>query len=140
MVRARIPPLGAGSACVRAAGPAEERALKVFPPPGSVEGDPFWDQIRDQLLGEPSNETKACHQPKPILFSTGEVRTQPRVPWGGQGSLGWAGSTGWCLHFLSSPQTLLYSSKWKSLPLFPPGAPLAPRQMCCCTGIMARAL
>ncbi|NWW11996.1 ASAH2 ceramidase, partial [Oreocharis arfaki] len=40
---------------------------------GSVEGDPFWDQIRDQLLGEPSNETKACHKPKPILFSTGEM-------------------------------------------------------------------
>ncbi|XP_028942303.1 neutral ceramidase, partial [Antrostomus carolinensis] len=39
---------------------------------GSVEGDPFWDEIRDQLLGEPSNETKACHKPKPILFSTGE--------------------------------------------------------------------
>ncbi|NWI81582.1 ASAH2 ceramidase, partial [Dryoscopus gambensis] len=41
---------------------------------GSVEGDPFWDQIRDQLLGEPSNETKACHKPKPILFSTGEMK------------------------------------------------------------------
>ncbi|NWT06263.1 ASAH2 ceramidase, partial [Mionectes macconnelli] len=46
---------------------------------GSVEGDPFWDQIRDQLLGEPSNETKDCHKPKPILFSTGEM-TQPH-PW-----------------------------------------------------------
>ncbi|NXU36090.1 ASAH2 ceramidase, partial [Drymodes brunneopygia] len=46
---------------------------------GSVEGDPFWDQIRDQLLGEPSNETIACHQPKPILFSTGEM-TWPH-PW-----------------------------------------------------------
>ncbi|XP_075360271.1 putative neutral ceramidase C [Mycteria americana] len=46
---------------------------------GSVEGDPFWDEIRDQLLGEPSNETKACHKPKPILFSTGEM-TQPH-PW-----------------------------------------------------------
>ncbi|XP_021237537.1 neutral ceramidase [Numida meleagris] len=46
---------------------------------GSVEGDPFWDNIRDQLLGEPSNETKACHQPKPILFSTGEM-TWPH-PW-----------------------------------------------------------
>nr|XP_013803606.1 PREDICTED: neutral ceramidase [Apteryx mantelli mantelli] len=39
---------------------------------GAVEGDPFWDSIRDQLLGEPSNETQACHEPKPILFSTGE--------------------------------------------------------------------
>ncbi|NXL89184.1 ASAH2 ceramidase, partial [Alectura lathami] len=46
---------------------------------GSVEGDPFWDEIRDQLLGEPSNETKACHEPKPILFSTGEM-TRPH-PW-----------------------------------------------------------
>ncbi|XP_064001716.1 putative neutral ceramidase C [Pogoniulus pusillus] len=40
---------------------------------GSVEGDPFWDGIRDMLLGEPSNETRACHRPKPILFSTGEM-------------------------------------------------------------------
>nr|XP_013033842.2 neutral ceramidase [Anser cygnoides] len=46
---------------------------------GSVEGDPFWDHIRDQLLGEPSNETKACHEPKPVLFSTGEM-TWPH-PW-----------------------------------------------------------
>uniref|UniRef100_A0A8C3LWY5 Neutral ceramidase n=1 Tax=Chrysolophus pictus TaxID=9089 RepID=A0A8C3LWY5_CHRPC len=46
---------------------------------GSVEGDPFWDNIRDQLLGEPSNETKTCHQPKPVLFSTGEM-TWPH-PW-----------------------------------------------------------
>lgn len=72
--------LGAGTVCLRAAGAAEEQGLKMFPPPGSVEGDPFWDQIRDQLLGEPSNETKACHQPKPILFSTGEVRTPPVCP------------------------------------------------------------
>ncbi|NXX84397.1 ASAH2 ceramidase, partial [Urocolius indicus] len=46
---------------------------------GSVEGDPFWDEIRNQLLGEPSNETKACHKPKAILFSTGEM-TWPH-PW-----------------------------------------------------------
>ncbi|NXI72574.1 ASAH2 ceramidase, partial [Anseranas semipalmata] len=46
---------------------------------GSVEGDPFWDEIRDQLLGKPSNETKACHEPKPVLFSTGEM-TRPH-PW-----------------------------------------------------------
>lgn len=51
----------------------------MFFPPGAVEGDPFWDNIRDQLLGEPSNETKACHQPKPVLFSTGEVRTEQHV-------------------------------------------------------------
>ncbi|NWY05839.1 ASAH2 ceramidase, partial [Nothoprocta ornata] len=46
---------------------------------GAVEGDPFWDTIRDQLLGKPSNETQACHDPKPILFSTGEM-TRPH-PW-----------------------------------------------------------
>ncbi|KAM6105784.1 LOW QUALITY PROTEIN: neutral ceramidase [Pterocles gutturalis] len=46
---------------------------------GLVEGDPFWDGIRDQLLGEPSNETIACQKPKPILFSTGEM-TRPH-PW-----------------------------------------------------------
>uniref|UniRef100_A0A8C8BRW1 Neutral ceramidase n=1 Tax=Otus sunia TaxID=257818 RepID=A0A8C8BRW1_9STRI len=46
---------------------------------GAVEGDPFWDEIRDLLLGEPSNETKDCHKPKPILFSTGEM-TRPH-PW-----------------------------------------------------------
>uniref|UniRef100_A0A8C7MHF3 Neutral ceramidase n=1 Tax=Oncorhynchus kisutch TaxID=8019 RepID=A0A8C7MHF3_ONCKI len=42
-------------------------------------GDPFWDGIRDALLGAPSNETQDCHQPKPILFSTGEM-TWP-LPW-----------------------------------------------------------
>uniref|UniRef100_A0A8C7HDE8 Neutral ceramidase n=1 Tax=Oncorhynchus kisutch TaxID=8019 RepID=A0A8C7HDE8_ONCKI len=46
---------------------------------GAVEGDPFWDGIRDALLGAPSNETQDCHQPKPILFSTGEM-TWP-LPW-----------------------------------------------------------
>ncbi|XP_062436230.1 putative neutral ceramidase C isoform X2 [Rhea pennata] len=46
---------------------------------GAIEGDPFWDSIRNQLLGEPSNETQACHEPKPILFSTGEM-TRPH-PW-----------------------------------------------------------
>ncbi|NXA55063.1 ASAH2 ceramidase, partial [Nothocercus julius] len=46
---------------------------------GAVEGDPFWDSIRDQLLGKPSNATRACHEPKPILFSTGEM-TLPH-PW-----------------------------------------------------------
>ncbi|NWI99499.1 ASAH2 ceramidase, partial [Crypturellus undulatus] len=46
---------------------------------GAIEGDPFWDTIRDQLLGKPSNETQACHDPKPILFSTGEM-TRPH-PW-----------------------------------------------------------
>uniref|UniRef100_A0A674BBM8 Neutral ceramidase n=1 Tax=Salmo trutta TaxID=8032 RepID=A0A674BBM8_SALTR len=46
---------------------------------GAVEGDPFWDGIRDALLGAPSNETQDCHRPKPILFSTGEM-TWP-LPW-----------------------------------------------------------
>uniref|UniRef100_A0A4W5MNA8 Neutral ceramidase n=1 Tax=Hucho hucho TaxID=62062 RepID=A0A4W5MNA8_9TELE len=47
---------------------------------GAVEGDPFWDGIRDALLGAPSNETQDCHQPKPILFSTGEVSTVLFLP------------------------------------------------------------
>ncbi|KAM6964436.1 neutral ceramidase isoform 1-T2 [Tautogolabrus adspersus] len=46
---------------------------------GAVEGDPFWDGIRDALLGEPSNETQDCHYPKPILFSTGEMNWP--LPW-----------------------------------------------------------
>lgn len=46
---------------------------------GAVVGDPFWDGIRDALLGEPSNQTKECHQPKPILFSTGEMNWP--LPW-----------------------------------------------------------
>lgn len=54
----------------------KEQYLKDVFLQGSVEGDPFWDQIRDQLLGQPSNETKACHEPKPVLFSTGEVRAE----------------------------------------------------------------
>lgn len=45
----------------------------MFSSTGAVEGDPFWDAVRDQLLGVPSNETKDCHKPKPILFNTGEV-------------------------------------------------------------------
>ncbi|XP_006005660.1 neutral ceramidase [Latimeria chalumnae] len=46
---------------------------------GAVDGDPFWDTIRDMLLGPPSNETVECHHPKPILFSTGEM-SKP-LPW-----------------------------------------------------------
>ncbi|KAG7470428.1 hypothetical protein JOB18_031930 [Solea senegalensis] len=46
---------------------------------GAVEGDPFWDGIRDALVGEPSNETQECHHPKPILFSTGEMNWP--LPW-----------------------------------------------------------
>uniref|UniRef100_A0A8C5GCR9 Neutral ceramidase n=1 Tax=Gouania willdenowi TaxID=441366 RepID=A0A8C5GCR9_GOUWI len=46
---------------------------------GAVEGDPFWDGIRDALVGPPSNETQECHHPKPILFSTGEMNWP--LPW-----------------------------------------------------------
>ncbi|XP_070847179.1 neutral ceramidase [Chaetodon trifascialis] len=46
---------------------------------GAVEGDPFWDGIRDALLGKPSNETQECHHPKPILINTGEMKWP--VPW-----------------------------------------------------------
>ncbi|KAK9530951.1 hypothetical protein VZT92_012423 [Zoarces viviparus] len=46
---------------------------------GAVEGDPFWDGIRDALLGQPSNQTQECHHPKPILFSTGEMNWP--LPW-----------------------------------------------------------
>uniref|UniRef100_A0A3P8SNN8 Neutral ceramidase n=1 Tax=Amphiprion percula TaxID=161767 RepID=A0A3P8SNN8_AMPPE len=45
----------------------------------AVEGDPFWDGIVGVLLGKPSNETKECHHPKPILFNTGEMNTP--LPW-----------------------------------------------------------
>ncbi|KAK2884362.1 neutral ceramidase isoform X2 [Channa argus] len=46
---------------------------------GAVEGDPFWDGIRDAVLGKPSNQTQECHHPKPILFSTGEMNWP--LPW-----------------------------------------------------------
>ncbi|XP_061665839.1 neutral ceramidase isoform X2 [Syngnathoides biaculeatus] len=46
---------------------------------GAVEGDPFWDGIRDALLGQPSNRSQECHRPKPILFSTGEMNWP--LPW-----------------------------------------------------------
>ncbi|KAM9336979.1 neutral ceramidase [Symphorus nematophorus] len=46
---------------------------------GAVDGDPFWDGIRDAILGEPSNQTQECHHPKPILFSTGEMNWP--LPW-----------------------------------------------------------
>ncbi|KAF3852991.1 hypothetical protein F7725_013679 [Dissostichus mawsoni] len=42
-------------------------------------GDPFWDRIRDALVGVPSNKTQACHHPKPILFNTGEMNWP--LPW-----------------------------------------------------------
>uniref|UniRef100_A0A8C0IR78 Neutral ceramidase n=1 Tax=Chelonoidis abingdonii TaxID=106734 RepID=A0A8C0IR78_CHEAB len=40
---------------------------------GSLEGQPFWETVRNLLFGEPSNETKECHKPKPILLNTGEI-------------------------------------------------------------------
>ncbi|XP_032101510.1 neutral ceramidase isoform X2 [Sapajus apella] len=46
---------------------------------GKTEGDPFWDTIRDQILGKPSEEMKECHKPKPILLHTGEL-SKPH-PW-----------------------------------------------------------
>ncbi|XP_074476945.1 neutral ceramidase isoform X1 [Sebastes fasciatus] len=46
---------------------------------GAVEGDPFWDGIRDAIVGKPSNQTQECHHPKPILFSTGEMNLP--LPW-----------------------------------------------------------
>ncbi|XP_067225343.1 neutral ceramidase isoform X3 [Chanodichthys erythropterus] len=46
---------------------------------GDTDGDPFWDGIRDALVGPPSNETTDCHRPKPILFSTGEMDSP--LPW-----------------------------------------------------------
>ncbi|XP_044895798.1 neutral ceramidase isoform X2 [Felis catus] len=46
---------------------------------GTTVGDPFWDTLRDQLLGKPSEEIKRCHKPKPILLHTGEL-TKPH-PW-----------------------------------------------------------
>ncbi|XP_021574523.1 neutral ceramidase isoform X1 [Carlito syrichta] len=46
---------------------------------GKTEGDPFWDTIRDQILGKPSEEIKECHKPKPVLLHTGEL-SKPH-PW-----------------------------------------------------------
>ncbi|XP_060044234.1 neutral ceramidase isoform X2 [Erinaceus europaeus] len=46
---------------------------------GTMEEDPFWKMIRDQLLGIPSEEIKECHKPKPILLHTGEL-SKPH-PW-----------------------------------------------------------
>uniref|UniRef100_I3MVH5 Neutral ceramidase n=1 Tax=Ictidomys tridecemlineatus TaxID=43179 RepID=I3MVH5_ICTTR len=46
---------------------------------GKTEGDPFWDTIRDQLFGKPSEEIKECHKPKPVLLHTGEL-SKPH-PW-----------------------------------------------------------
>ncbi|XP_068115033.1 neutral ceramidase [Hyperolius riggenbachi] len=46
---------------------------------GMTEPDPAWEEIRDALLGVPSNETKECHRPKPVLLNTGEMYRP--LPW-----------------------------------------------------------
>ncbi|XP_054428430.1 neutral ceramidase isoform X2 [Pteronotus mesoamericanus] len=46
---------------------------------GTTVTDPFWETIRDQILGKPSNEIKECHKPKPVLVHTGEL-SKPH-PW-----------------------------------------------------------
>ncbi|XP_049620626.1 neutral ceramidase-like [Suncus etruscus] len=46
---------------------------------GMLEGDPFWEALRDGILGKPSEEIKECHKPKPILLHTGEL-SKPH-PW-----------------------------------------------------------
>uniref|UniRef100_A0A8D1P9Q7 Neutral ceramidase n=1 Tax=Sus scrofa TaxID=9823 RepID=A0A8D1P9Q7_PIG len=46
---------------------------------GTTVGDPFWDSLRDQILGKPSEEIKECQKPKPILLHTGEL-SKPN-PW-----------------------------------------------------------
>ncbi|KAM6182414.1 neutral ceramidase isoform 2-T2 [Erethizon dorsatum] len=45
---------------------------------GTTETDPFWESLRDQLLGRPSYEIKECHKPKPVLLHTGEM-TRPHL-------------------------------------------------------------
>ena len=51
---------------------------------GMTESLPWLDALRDLVLGEPSADTVACHAPKPILLSTGEVRN--KTPSGGNGT------------------------------------------------------
>uniref|UniRef100_A0A8C3PF65 Neutral ceramidase n=1 Tax=Chrysemys picta bellii TaxID=8478 RepID=A0A8C3PF65_CHRPI len=46
---------------------------------GKQKNRPFWETIHNQLVGEPSNETKECHKPKPILLNTGEISLP--YPW-----------------------------------------------------------
>ncbi|XP_006169806.1 neutral ceramidase [Tupaia chinensis] len=46
---------------------------------GTTEGNPFWDSLRDQILGRPSEEIKECQKPKPVLLHTGEL-SKPH-PW-----------------------------------------------------------
>ena len=40
---------------------------------GATTGNEFWDSI-SHILKDPSNETIACHAPKPILLDTGEFK------------------------------------------------------------------
>ncbi|XP_042313302.1 neutral ceramidase [Sceloporus undulatus] len=46
---------------------------------GMIEGDPFWDAVRNAFLIQPSKEIEECHKPKPILFPTGQL-SKP-YPW-----------------------------------------------------------
>ncbi|XP_014402942.1 PREDICTED: neutral ceramidase [Myotis brandtii] len=46
---------------------------------GTTVSDPFWDTLRDQLFGRPSDEMKECQKPKPVLIHTGEL-SKPH-PW-----------------------------------------------------------
>ena len=39
---------------------------------GDIEGNKFWNLVRD-VLKAPSKEQIRCHSPKPILLDTGEV-------------------------------------------------------------------
>jgi len=39
---------------------------------GTTTGNPFWDKVAN-FLGHPTEEQIACHQPKPILFNTGNM-------------------------------------------------------------------
>eukprot|EP00079_Xenopus_tropicalis_P037334 XP_017951105.1 PREDICTED: putative neutral ceramidase C [Xenopus tropicalis] len=46
---------------------------------GTLEGDLYWNAIRDLYLGAPSKETQECHHPKPILINTGQM--DKPIPW-----------------------------------------------------------
>lgn len=39
---------------------------------GTTSGNDFWNLV-GSALAEPSEEVKKCHEPKPVLISTGEV-------------------------------------------------------------------
>ena len=50
---------------------------------GEKRGNPFWELVRDAVTGEPSDEERACHAPKPLLLPVGRVSRpygwEPRV-------------------------------------------------------------